>query len=235
MPRPLKVVTWVAGVLVVVLVVGFLTVVWTIHRSFPQTSGTIDVAGLEQPVTVMRDGAGIPLIYADTSSDLFFAQGYVQAQDRFFEMDFRRHLTSGTLSAMFGRTALKTDMFVRTLGWRRVAEDELALLAPETRSYLQSYADGVNAYLADRSGAELSLEYAVLRIDGLDSTPAPWTPVDSLAWIKAMAWNLGSNIEDEIARSLESTRLTPAEIGELYPPYPYATHLPIVNQGAVVD
>jgi len=234
-PRPLKVVTWVAGVLVVVLVVGFLTVVWTIHRSFPQTSGTIDVAGLEHPVTVMRDAAGIPQIYADTSSDLFFAQGYVQAQDRFFEMDFRRHLTSGTLSAMFGRTALKTDMFVRTLGWRRVAEEELPLLAPETRSYLQSYADGVNAYLADRSGAELSLEYAVLCIDGFDYTPAPWTPVDSLAWLKAMAWNLGSNIQDEIDRSLESTRLTPAEIGELYPPYPYATHLPIVNQGAVVD
>jgi penicillin amidase len=234
-PRALKFLSWAAGVLVVVLVAGFLTVIWTIHRSFPQTTGTLDLAGLEGPVTVLRDGAGIPQVYADTSSDLFFAQGYVQAQDRFFEMDFRRHLTAGTLSEMFGRTGLETDEFVRTLGWRRVAEAELPLLAPETRGYLQSFSDGVNAYLADHSGVRLSLEYGVLRLGGLDYTPAPWTPVDSLAWLKAMAWNLGSNIDDEIERSVESTQLTPRQIAELYPPYPYATHLPIVNQGAVVN
>ena len=235
MPRLLKFASWAAAVVVIVLVVGLVTVVWTVHRSFPQTSGTISVPGLAHPVTVLRDGAGIPQIYADTSSDLFFAQGYVQAQDRFFEMDFRRHVTSGTLSEMFGRDGLETDEFVRTLGWRRVAEAELPLLAPDTRSYLQSFSDGVNAYLADHSGAQLSLEYAALRLDGLDYTPTEWTPVDSLAWLKAMAWNLGSNIQDEIDRSLASTRLTPAEIAELYPPYPYTTHLPIVNQGAVVN
>jgi penicillin amidase len=234
-PRLAKITGWVAGVLVLVVVVGLLTALWTIHRSFPQTTGSLDVAGLEHPVTVMRDGAGIPQLYADTSSDLFFAQGYVQAQDRFFEMDFRRHLTSGTLSAMFGRSALKTDMFVRTLGWRRVAEEELPLLAPQTRSYLQSYADGVNAYLAAHAGAQLSLEYAVLGVSGLSYTPAAWTPVDSLSWLKAMAWNLGSNMQDEIDRSLESARLTTAQIAELYPPYPYAQNRPIVNQGAVVD
>lgn len=231
----MKILTWVAGVLVVVVTVGFLTARWTIHRSFPQTTGTIDVVGLEHPVTVLRDGAGIPQLYADTPADLFFAQGYTQAQDRFFEMDFRRHVTSGTLSEMFGRSGLETDTFVRTLGWRRVAERELPLLAPETLSYLQSYADGVNAYLTHHSGPELSLEYAALRLDGLEYTPATWTPVDSLAWLKAMAWNLGSNIEDEIDRSLESTTLTRAQIASLYPAYPYGTNLPIVNQGAVVD
>jgi penicillin amidase len=234
-PRALRIVSWVAGVLVVVLVAALLVGVWAVRRSYPQTSGTIDVPGLEHSVTVMRDGAGIPQIYADTASDLFFAQGYVQAQDRFFQMDFRRHLTSGTLSAMFGEKALKTDEFVRTLGWRRVAEQELALLAPATRSYLQSYADGVNAYLADHSGSRLSLEYAVLGLDGLDYTPAPWTPVDSLAWIEALAWDLGSNMQDEIDRSLESVNLSMRQIDELYPQYPYAANLPIVNQGAVVD
>ena len=230
-----KVVSWVAGGLVLLVLAGFLAVVWTVHHSFPQTSGTIDVPGLQHPVTVMRDGSGIPQVYAETSGDLFFAQGYVQAQDQFFEMDFRRHLTAGTLSSMFGKTALKTDMFVRTLGWRRVAEQELPLLSPNTRSYLQSYADGVNAYLADHQGAHLSLEYAVLGLDGLHYTPAPWTPVDSLSWLKAMAWNLGSNMQDEIDRSLESTTLSAAKIAELYPPYPYAQNKPIVNQGAVVD
>ncbi len=235
MPRLLKIVSWAAGLLVVLLVAGFLAVVWTVHRSLPQTTGTIDLAGLDHPVTVQRDASGIPQIYADTPGDLFFAQGYVQAQDRFFEMDFRRHLTAGTLSSMFGRKALKTDMFVRTLGWRVVAEQELPLLTPDTRGNLQSYADGVNAYLAGHHGSELSLEYAALAVGGLNYTPAPWTPVDSLAWLKAMAWNLGSTYSDEVDRSLESTTLSTDQIAELYPPYPYQQHLPIVNQGAVVD
>ena len=233
--RPLKILTWGAAVLVVVLVVASITVVWTVHRSFPQTSGTIDVPGLQDPVSVMRDSSGIPQIYADTATDLFFAQGYVQAQDRFFEMDFRRHLTSGTLSSLFGHSALKTDMFVRTLGWRRVAEAELPLLSPETRTYLESFSAGVNAYLADHKGSKLSLEYAVLGLSGVRYTPAPWTPVDSMSWLKAMAWSLGSNMQDEIDRSLESTTLSTSQIAELYPPYPYKQHLPIVNQGAVVD
>ncbi|MGI8702647.1 MAG: penicillin acylase family protein [Nocardioidaceae bacterium] len=109
MPRLLKIASWGAALLVLAVVAGVLTVVWAVHRSLPQTTGTIDVAGLEHPVSVLRDGAGIPQLYADSASDLFFAQGFVQAQDRFFEMDFRRHLTAGTLSSMFGRTALKTD------------------------------------------------------------------------------------------------------------------------------
>ena len=71
----------------------------------------------------------------------------MHAQDRFFEMDFRRHVTSGRLSELFGKTALETDKFVRTLGWRRVAEKELRLLSPTTRQYLDDYARGVNAYL----------------------------------------------------------------------------------------
>lgn len=235
MSRWLKVLTWVAGVIVVVLVAGAATAYWTVHRSFPKTDGTLVVDGLDATVTVKRDAAGIPQVYADTSNDLFFAQGYVQAQDRFFEMDFRRHVTSGRLAELFGRDALETDEFVRTLGWRRVAERELALLSPDTRRYLDAYSAGVNAYLHDHQGAELSLEYAVLDLDGVDYTPEEWTAADSIAWLKAMSWNLGSNIQDELERSLESVDLTDAQIAELFPDYPYEQNQPIVTQGAVVD
>ena len=91
------------------------------QRSFPQTTGSVEVAGLTSSVTVQRDGSGIPSITAETSQDLFFAQGYVHAQDRFWEMDFRRHLTAGRLCELFGESQLGTDKFLRSLGWNAVA------------------------------------------------------------------------------------------------------------------
>ncbi|MBA2774382.1 MAG: penicillin acylase family protein [Nocardioidaceae bacterium] len=230
-----RILVWTGITLAVALVAVVLTSWWTVQRSMPQTEGTIRLAGLDGEVTVLRDGNGIPQVYADTSNDLFFGQGYVQAQDRFFEMDFRRHVTAGRLTELFGQSALKTDEFVRTLGWRRVAEQELALLAPDTRRYLDRFAAGVNAYLEDRDGAEISLEYAVLGLQGVETTPEPWEAADSLAWLKAIAWDLGSNMDDEITRSLLSTTLSTAEIDSLYPPYPYAENQPIVTQGAIVD
>ncbi len=87
----------------------------TVRASFPQTKGSITLQGLSGPVDVKRDGYGIPQIYASSDEDLFMAQGYVQAQDRFYEMDVRRHMTSGRLSEMFGESQVDNDEFLRTL------------------------------------------------------------------------------------------------------------------------
>ncbi|HVD19153.1 MAG TPA: penicillin acylase family protein, partial [Propionibacteriaceae bacterium] len=135
--------------IVLVLALGSLSsiAIATVRRSFPETSGRLMVPGLKGEVEVLRDSFGVPNIYADNPEDLFLAQGYVQAQDRFFEMDFRRHLAAGRLSELFGKSELETDAYIRTLGWRRVAEQELSLLAPSTRRYLDAYAAGVNAYI----------------------------------------------------------------------------------------
>jgi penicillin amidase len=218
-----------AIVVVVVLVSAAVFAVVTVRRSFPQVEGEIGVAGLRDRVEVMRDGYGIPQIYADDAVDLFFAQGFVQAQDRFFEMDFRRHLTAGRLAELVGEDAVETDEFVRTLGWRDVARRELDGLRPETQRYLEAYADGVNAYIENKSAGELSLEYTMLSVTGPDYAPEPWTPVDSLAWLKAMAWDLRGNMDDEIDRVLATQDLTAAEVEELYPDYPYRRHAPIVT------
>jgi penicillin amidase len=119
------------------------------RRSFPDMDGEIRVPGLTAPVDIYRDAYGVPHIYAETTHDLFFAQGYIHAQDRFWQMDFWRHIGSGRLSEMFGESQLETDTFLRTLGLRRIAEQELASLDAKTRAVIQSYVDGVNAYLAD--------------------------------------------------------------------------------------
>ncbi|MFI5061176.1 MAG: penicillin acylase family protein, partial [Actinomycetales bacterium] len=221
----------VAAVLLVLVVIAGGIGVWTVTRSFPQTSGTIDVPGLDKPVTVARDAAGIPQLTASTADDLFRAEGFVHAQDRFWEMDFRRHVTAGRLSEMFGQSQVPTDTFIRTLGWRTVAEQEVKNLDKTTLRYYQDYADGVNAYLASHKGAELSLEYAVLGLQNPGYSPEPWTPADSVSWLKAMAWDLRSNLVDEIDRALLSTTLSPQQIAQLHPAYPYGEHPTITSEG----
>ncbi len=222
-----------AFLLSAVLIAGSVFAFVTVRKSFPDTSGEVRVNALRSEVTVQRDDKGIPQIYADNSEDLFFAQGYVHAQDRFFEMDFRRHVTSGRLAELVGDGALDTDKYVRTLGWRRVAEKEVELLDPETKTLVEAYSRGVNSYINDKSGSELSLEYSILGITGPDYRPAAWTPADSLAWVKAMAWDLRSNMSDEITRALSTKNLTPRRVEELYPDYP-KDHDTIVGEGANV-
>ncbi|MGW0731510.1 penicillin acylase family protein [Streptomyces sp. NPDC002851] len=225
----------IALVLALVAGVGF-GAYWslsTVRASLPLTKGSIRLDGLAGPVDVRRDGNGIPQIYAESDADLFMAQGFVQAQDRFWEMDVRRHLTSGRLSEMFGKDQIENDEFLRTLGWHRVAQQEYeSKLSPETKKYLQAYAKGVNAYLDGKSGDELSVEYAALGFTS-DYEVEKWTPVDSVAWLKAMAWDLRGNMQDEIDRSLMYSRLGPQQIKDLYPEYPYDLHKPIVQEGAL--
>ncbi|MFE4619767.1 penicillin acylase family protein [Streptomyces sp. NPDC056747] len=224
-------------VLVLALVAGFgfggYWGVSTVRASFPQTTGEIRLDSLSADVEVKRDANGVPQIYADNETDLFRAQGYVQAQDRFYEMDVRRHVTAGRLSEMFGESQVETDSFLRTLGWRRVAQQEYdKVLSAETKKYLQAYAEGVNAYLKDRAPKDISVEYAALSFTN-DYAIEPWTPVDSVAWLKAMAWDLRGNMQDEIDRSLMTSRLSASQIKQLYPEYPYALHQPILDKGAV--
>jgi penicillin G amidase len=234
-PAPLRWSAFVAAAVVLALVLGLVVSVILVRRSFPQTSGEIEIQGLEGEVAVLRDDHGIPQVYADSLHDLMLAEGFVHAQERFFEMDLRRHVTSGRLAELFGDDLVETDAVVRTLGWRQVAEKELTLLEPRTRELLDAYAEGVNAYLEDRSLSEISLEYTLLDLTGLDYSPEAWTAVDSIAWLKAMAWDLKGNLDDEIARALSIAAVGADRAEQLFPPYPFDEHPPIVEQGAVVD
>lgn len=207
------------GVIAVAAVVLSLVAVSLVRRSFPQTEGEIAIAGLSGKVDVLRDERGVPQIYGDSVTDIAKAQGFVHAQDRFFEMDLRRHITAGRLSELVGDAGVETDKVIRTMGWRRIAEAELPTLEPSTRTYLQAYADGVNAYLRGRSPSQASLEYVVLGTRVKDYRIEEWTPADSIAWLKAMAWDLRGDYSDELARARLSTRISPTQIAELYPPY----------------
>ena len=198
-------------------------------KSFPQIDGEIQLEGLDAPVDIYRDSMGIPHIYASTPHDLFFAQGYIHAQDRFWQMDSWRHIGSGTLSEMFGTGQVETDTFLRTLGWKQTAETEYAGLESKTKALLDSYTAGVNAYLKDHNPIALSLEYAILGLLSPDYKIAQWTPVNSLTWGKAMAWDLRGNMGDEIERAVLLKTLSPEQVNELFPAYP-EDHPLIVNK-----
>ena len=213
----------VMGVLIFILVLSIMLVIlipYNITRSFPKTDGEVQVPGLQAPVEVNRDAYGVPHIYASNSHDLFFSQGYVHAQDRFWQMDFWRHIGSGRLSELLGDGLLETDQILRTLGFARIAQEELENFDPISKEILESYAEGVNAYLADHQGADLSLEYLVLKAINADYEPEPWQPLHSVTWGKVMAWDLGGNMDGEIENALLLGSLTPDQVDDLVPPYP---------------
>ena len=185
-----------------------------IRRTFPTIDGTVEVPGLNSMVQVYRDQWGIPHIYADNVEDLFFAQGYVTAQDRLWQMEFNRRVASGTLSEVLGDATLETDRFIRTLGWRRVAEVEADNLQGDALLVLEAYAAGVNAFVDTHRG-NLPLEFTILGFE-----PEPWTPADSIAWAKVMAWDLGGNWEAELLRARLIEALGEEKASELAPPYP---------------
>ena len=214
-------------VLLIVLIVatgGLL--LWVNHRSLPTTSGSLKAPGLAAPVSVTRDATGIINITATTPHDLFLAQGYVHAQERFWQMEVWRHIGAGRLSELFGPTTLKEDEFIRTMGWRQAAQRDLDAATPELKADLQAYADGVNDWLAANKG-ELGLAFV---IEGLKAglggglggyEPEPWTPLDSATWALVQAWSLGDNFDSEIFRVLADAKLgDPARTDELTPPYP---------------
>ncbi len=123
-----------------------------LRGSLPETRGTVEIAGLEASVEVLRDADGLVTIRAGNERDAARALGYVHAQDRLWQMDLMRRVGAGRLSEIMGPATLPRDRFMRRLGLYRVAEANVAHLSGPTRALFEAYAAGVNAFLADPGG-----------------------------------------------------------------------------------
>ncbi|MCS6845797.1 MAG: penicillin acylase family protein [Caldilineales bacterium] len=200
--------------LLVLVVAAMVGAVLFVRSPLPKTAGALNVAGVRAPVTVYRDRYGVPHIFAENEHDLFFAQGYVTAQDRLFQMDFQRRAGAGRLSEVLGEATLDNDRFLRTIGMYRAAQKDLEAISPDTLVYLQAYADGVNAFIA-QAGDDLPLEFRILGY-----RPEPWQPLDSIVWGKLMAYQLGGNYEIELFRAQLIDLLGPEKAADLLPRYP---------------
>ena len=211
-------------VVVVVLIVGSLG--WVTAVSQPQSSGNLAVHGLHQAAEVDRDINGITQITAADSHDLFFAQGWVHASERLWQMEVWRKIGAGRLSEIVGDAALSKDVFIRTLNWHGAAERDWGALSDEAKAVLTAYTDGVNAYVDGHPNALGAAFDAVALLYGLGDPlhgyrPEPWTPIDVLTFAKLQAWGLGGNMDTEIFRMIEDARLgDPKLTDELFPAYP---------------
>jgi penicillin amidase len=181
----------------------------------PQVDGDLEVAGLAAPVTIVRDRFAIPHIEAESLLDATFGLGFAHAQDRLFQMEFRRRLGAGRVAEIIGAAGLPSDRFMRTLALYRLAEASLTHLEPATIAWLEAYAAGVNAFLESRTGP-LPPEFLILGHAG----PEPWRPADSLVWIRLMALDLGVNYRDELLRARLARRLSDEQIADIWPDYP---------------
>lgn len=179
----------IAGFLAVVAIVAFIGFTWFMNKSKPEIDGELSLNVLDEDVTVTRDDKGIPHIFAKTDADLYRAQGYVQAQDRLFQMDLARRQASGRLSEIIGEATIDTDKHFRTFSLREAAEKSLSIYDRESRQVLEWFADGVNAFITQaKENNTLSYEFALLGYE-----PEEWSVVDSLTIGKYMAYDLGGN------------------------------------------
>ncbi|WRP08831.1 penicillin acylase family protein [Rossellomorea aquimaris] len=214
--KRLKITLWTAGSILFIMLGILIFVNYYIDKSLPVTSGTISLKGLSQDVEVIRDKDGVPHILAQNEKDLYMAQGYVQAQDRLFQMDLSRRQASGRLSEVVGEKAIDRDKFFRTFGLRRAAEVSFAAYPDEAKQLLEWYAGGVNAYMQEATDeGRLPIEFTLLGYK-----PERWTPIDSLTIGKYMAFDLGGHWQGQAFRYWALENLPKDKAYDLFPSYP---------------
>lgn len=165
------------------------------QTSAAQSARTLKVPGLLDQVTVRRDERGIPYIEAKNHHDLYFAQGFVTASDRLWQMDLVRRNARGQLAEIFGSAALEEDKRHRTFGFAQVAEAEAAQASPQVKGLFDAYAAGVNAYIASLDAKSWPPEFQLLQYK-----PAPWTAADSVVIIKNFFEALSSSWRQDVMR-----------------------------------
>jgi penicillin amidase len=192
---------------------------WFTRRAFPQTSGTIQVPGLEHPVEVLRDEYGVAHIYAQTPHDLFFAEGYVHAQERFWQMEFQRRVGMGRLSELFGVATLETDVYLRHFNFDELSRESYGMLGAESRLAVDAYTEGVNAYVKDRDPARLGLEFALLELQGVPLEIEAWQPADSIVWAYMMMFDQSDQLRSELANIQQLGAVGWELYADLHPEY----------------
>ncbi|PWA11946.1 penicillin acylase family protein [Pueribacillus theae] len=204
------------AILIILCLGAFFFINNFINKSLPQIEGTIELPLLEDEVTVVTDGSGVPHIKAKNDHDLFVAQGYMQAQNRMFQMELSRRQASGTLSEVVGDATVEQDKYFRALGLRRAAEKSYDSYSDDAKQVLEWFAEGINAYIDEATNNNsLPVEFLLMGV-----TPQKWTPIDSLTIGKYMAFDLGGHWERQAFNYYALNHFSEEKAYELFPHYP---------------
>ena len=212
-------------VVLILLLLGFLAFdYWfygAVRASLPQRDGTVRLAGLAAPVIVTYDRLGVPNISASNLPDLFFAQGYITAQDRLWQMDMTRRFASGDLAVILGPEYVKYDRESRILGLRQVAQQSAAAMDPRERARFEAYAAGVNAYI-DQHLKTLPMEFRFLQY-----FPHAWTVEDSILVGLSMTEFLNHGLyKSKLAKEKILAKLGPELTADLFVNRSWRDHPP---------
>jgi penicillin amidase len=166
------------------------------RKALPTIDGTIQVSGLQAPVEIIRDQLSVPHIFAKNNHDMFFAQGFVHAQERIWQMELHRRISRGRMSEVLGKMALDTDRATRTFGFQRIGMHIWnECLDDEAKGVYQAYLDGINACLS-QPGFKPPVEFSLLGFK-----PELWVIEDLMAFTSYMQWQLGHAWLGEITRA----------------------------------
>ncbi|MEA3361285.1 MAG: penicillin acylase family protein [Thermodesulfobacteriota bacterium] len=207
--RLLKKISMFILIILIILVVGIFSIPHFLNRI--QDEGNLELAGLREPVKVLRDKKGMAYIYADNIHDAIMAQGFVTAQDRLFQMELTRLFASGRIAELAGEKGKNIDIRMRTIGFYRNAKKHEKILNPETRMFFQDYAKGVNAYIQTCPDTH-HLEF---RLAGIK--PGPWTVADSITIMYYMGWDSAANIHAEIIAQMLVDKVGLEMAREIFP------------------
>lgn len=195
-----------------ILIIGFagLAFYWTFYKPLPDYEDTIKLPGLSSEVDIHWDEFGVPHIYSSDEQDLYYALGYVHAQDRLWQMNVTQFAAEGRFAEFFGADLVELDKYFRTLGfWRTAQKIEQEALSDQERAILQAYSDGVNDFVAKNSN-RLPVQFALAEIE-----PLEWTPTRTLAIIRLMGWELNLSWWSEAAYNHLKEILPPDRFDEL--------------------
>jgi penicillin G amidase len=207
----LRVLFWLLAAILAICCGAALYAYFVAHSALPQLDGRLQLQGLSALVKVTRDAHGVPTIEAGNFDDLFFAQGYVTAQDRLWQMDIMRRFASGELSEILGAKTLKLDREQRIIGMRAAAKKSLEVATPRDRAFFDDFARGVNAYIQARGG-RLPIEFRILGY-----RPRPWTAEDSIVIAYQMVKDMNYHYFDNaLEREKILARLGPELTADLY-------------------
>ena len=212
---------WLVRLATALIVLGIAAIALAYYfaaRSLPDYTGTRQVAGITAPVEIVRDNANVPHIFGATDEDVLFALGYAHAQDRMWQMTMLRRTAQGRLSELFGERTVGIDEVLRRYDIYTLSVSSVAAQTDETKSALEAYADGVNAWLSEVNAGARGRGAPEMWL--FNHPVSPWQPADSIAILKLMALDLTSNVSKEVLRARTSLVLDADRLRDILPDDP---------------